>query len=142
MKNNVKTPDAATGKTAMTALSEKLSDSAFAILMSGKPFGAVSLMVNDKPHFLGIMLWGEDKGNTFTSSLYDGDDDNIRDVWFDCVEKMHSLWFGKKVIEGKFSGYLDINYLPFSTQAEAWEYVNNIATIDEGYYDEFEFTIK
>ena len=104
-------------------------------------FGAVSLMVNDKPHFLGIMLWGEDKGNTFTSSLYDGDDDNIRDVWFDCVEKMHSLWFGKKVIEGKFSGYLDINYLPFSTQAEAWEYVNNIATIDEGYYDEFEFTI-
>lgn len=140
MKKETKTPNAATGKTAMC---EKLIDAVNDIFMSEKPFGCIKVIVNGNPHLFGIMMWGEYIKDMRASALYYSEDKNFnfQKMWEFCATEVYDIWFKRKVAEGMIKGHLDINFLPVKTETDAKDYVFNIANEDEGYFDEFEFTI-
>lgn len=115
-----------------------LTEIAVDIFDSKKPFGFARIKGSYTEHLFGIYIWGEDIDNTYTSSIYLGDTDCFRELWNDVVEQIHKLWFNMKIAEGIKKGKLDINFIKAKTDAEAREYVQNIATIEEGYFEEFE----
>lgn len=140
MKKETKTAVAATGKTAMC---EKLIDTANDIFMSEKPFGCVRAIVNGNLHIFGIMLWGEHQKDVVASTLYYSEDENFnfQKHWDFIAEEMYDIFVKRKAAETMIKGHLDINFLPVKTEAEAKDYISYTATMDEGYFNEFEVTI-
>lgn len=106
------------------------------IFDSKKPFGFARIKGCYTEHIFGIYMWGEDIDNTYTSTIYLGETDIFREVWDNVVEQIHKVWFNMKIAEGIETGKLDINFIKAKTDAEAREYMQNIATIEEGYFAE------
>ena len=140
MKKETKTPNAVIGKTAMY---EKLIYAANDIFMSEKPFGCIKVFVNGNLHIFGIMMWGEHLKDVVASTLYYSEDENFnfQKQWDFIAKEMFDVFVKRKAVQTIIKGHHYINFLPVKTEAEAKEYISYTATMDEGYYDEFEFSI-
>ena len=77
----------------------ELANIAYDIFESEKPFGFVRL--KNTEHAFGIVIWGEDIDDTYTSAIYIGDDEYLNDLWHQVVDKTNTLFLKLKIAKHK-----------------------------------------